>query len=151
MGLRFRKSIKIAPGVKINLGKKSVGMSIGGKYGGMSFNSKSGSRARASIPGTGLSYSSKLGGGKKGAARRKAKSTTAKPASSQPVCLRWWYILLIILFISAGIKGITANTGAAVVCIGIAAIMGGFTWKTAKKIANTEHEENVLPQEHEQK
>ena len=39
MGLRFRKSIKIAPGVKINIGKKSVGMSIGGKYGGISMNS----------------------------------------------------------------------------------------------------------------
>ena len=30
MGFRFRKSIKIAPGVKVNLGKKSVGVSVGG-------------------------------------------------------------------------------------------------------------------------
>lgn len=56
MGLRFRKSIKLAPGVKLNLGKKSAGISIGGKYGGVSFNSRTGSRSRISIPGTGISY-----------------------------------------------------------------------------------------------
>ena len=53
MGFRFRKSVKIAPGVKVNFGKKSVGMSIGNKGGGLSFNSRTGARARASIPGTG--------------------------------------------------------------------------------------------------
>ena len=61
MGLRFRKSFKIAPGVKVNIGKKSVGMSVGGKYGGVSVNSKTGARARMSAPGTGISYSEKLG------------------------------------------------------------------------------------------
>lgn len=70
MGLRFRKSFKIAPGVKLNLGSKSAGFSIGGKHGGVSWNSRSGSRVRASAPGTGLSYSRKLGGKK----RRKKKS-----------------------------------------------------------------------------
>lgn len=62
MGIRYRKSIKIAPGVKLNLGKKSAGISIGGKYGGVSFNSRTGARARVSAPGTGLSYSTKIGG-----------------------------------------------------------------------------------------
>lgn len=61
MGLRFRKSFKIAPGVKFNVGKKSVGVSVGGKHAGVSFNSKTGARARVSAPGTGLSYSTKLG------------------------------------------------------------------------------------------
>lgn len=61
MGFRFRKSIKIAPGVKVNFGKKSVGMSIGNKYAGVSVNSRTGARARVSAPGTGLSYSTKIG------------------------------------------------------------------------------------------
>ena len=34
MGLRFRKSIKLAPGVKLNIGKKSSGISVGGKRNG---------------------------------------------------------------------------------------------------------------------
>lgn len=29
--LRFRKSVKIVPGVKVNLSKSGVGMSVGGK------------------------------------------------------------------------------------------------------------------------
>ena len=31
MGLRFRKSIKLGGGAKLNINKKSVGMSVGGK------------------------------------------------------------------------------------------------------------------------
>lgn len=31
MGMRFRKSFKIAPGVKFNVNKKSVGMTFGSK------------------------------------------------------------------------------------------------------------------------
>lgn len=31
MGLRFRKSIKLGNSVKLNIGKKSVSMSVGGK------------------------------------------------------------------------------------------------------------------------
>ena len=61
MGLLFRKSFKIAPGVRFNVGKKSHGISIGGRGGGISFNSKSGTHARVSIPGTGISYTTKVG------------------------------------------------------------------------------------------
>lgn len=64
MGIRFRKSITIAPGVRFNLNKKSVGVSVGNKYGGVSYNTRTGARARVSAPGTGLSYSEKLGGSK---------------------------------------------------------------------------------------
>lgn len=66
MGLRFRKSIKVADGVKVNIGTKSAGVSVGGKYGGVSFNTKSGTNVHASAPGTGLSYTKKIGSKKKG-------------------------------------------------------------------------------------
>ena len=39
MGLRFRKSVKIAPGVRLNIGKKSVGISAGVKGARVSVNS----------------------------------------------------------------------------------------------------------------
>ena len=65
MGLRFRKSFKVAPGVRVNIGKKSAGVSIGGKGGGVSINSKTGAHGRVSIPGTGISYYEKIGGGNK--------------------------------------------------------------------------------------
>lgn len=60
MGLRFRKSVTIMPGVRVNFGKKSVGVSIGNKYGGVTVNSKTGVHTRVSIPGTGVSYTEKI-------------------------------------------------------------------------------------------
>ena len=32
MGIRFRKSFKVAPGVRLNVGKKSSSISLGNKY-----------------------------------------------------------------------------------------------------------------------
>lgn len=58
MGFRFRKSIKIAPGIKINFGKRGIS-SIGA--GGFSFGSR-GIYQNIGIPGTGISYRSKLVG-----------------------------------------------------------------------------------------
>ena len=56
MGLRFRKSFKVAPGVKVNIGKKNSSISFGGK-GARYTVSSSGRRTKSvSIPGTGISY-----------------------------------------------------------------------------------------------
>lgn len=56
MALRIRKSIKIAPGVKINLSKSGISTSLGGK--GATVNlSKRGTRITTGIPGTGISSS----------------------------------------------------------------------------------------------
>lgn len=67
MGFRFRKSFKIAPGVRLNLGKKSVGVSVGGKGARVSVNSNGRVTKSASIPGTGISYveSKKIGSKRK--------------------------------------------------------------------------------------
>ncbi|MCO2745546.1 DUF4236 domain-containing protein [Pseudomonas aeruginosa] len=56
MAIRFRKSIKVAPGVRLNISKSGVSTSVGGK--GFTANvSKRGVKTTASIPGTGLSAS----------------------------------------------------------------------------------------------
>lgn len=65
MGFRFRKSIKIASGVRVNVGSKSVGVSAGVKGARISTNTRTGTRATVGIPGTGLSYSEKIGGAKR--------------------------------------------------------------------------------------
>lgn len=66
MGLRFRKSIKVAPGVRVNVGKKSVGVSVGTKGARASINSSGRRTTSVGIPGTGISYVNTYGGGKKG-------------------------------------------------------------------------------------
>lgn len=61
MGFGFRKSFKIAPGVRFNVSSKSVGISAGVKGLRYSINSRHGSRVTASIPNTGLYYTTSGG------------------------------------------------------------------------------------------
>lgn len=60
MAFRFRKSFKIG-GVRINLGKSGVSASVGVKGLGVGVGPR-GPRMSASLPGTGLSYSARVGG-----------------------------------------------------------------------------------------
>lgn len=59
MGFRFRKSFKIAKGLRINLGKRGASLSIGGRGATLNVGAK-GVRGTVGLPGTGLSYSTKL-------------------------------------------------------------------------------------------
>jgi hypothetical protein len=62
MGFGFRKSIKILPGVRVNVGRSGVSTTIGGR--GASVNSgKRGTYLNAGVPGTGLSYRARMDGG----------------------------------------------------------------------------------------
>lgn len=98
MGLNFRKSIKVAPGVKLNLGKKSAGISVGGKYGGMSFNSKRGVRARTSIPGTGISYiTGKIGGKCSHSSHSGIAPSTVLPENY--AYKKFWVLLVLCVFL----------------------------------------------------
>lgn len=83
MSTRFRKSVSLGKGVKLNISKSSVGVSLGGKHGGVSLNSKNGARAHVSAPGTGLSYSQKLGGSSKSSNFGSSKSANAYHSRSE--------------------------------------------------------------------
>jgi Protein of unknown function (DUF4236) len=58
MGWRFRRSVKIAPGLRLNIGKRSVGASVGPRGAKVSVNTRGEVRRTAGLPGTGLSYTS---------------------------------------------------------------------------------------------
>jgi hypothetical protein len=59
MGFRFRKTIKLFPGVKLNFSKSGLSTSIGGP--GATINiSKRGTRGTVGIPGAGISSSENL-------------------------------------------------------------------------------------------
>lgn len=61
MGWGFRKSIKIAPGVRLNLSKRGVSGTFGGKGASINVGSK-GAYLNTGIPGTGLYSRTKIGG-----------------------------------------------------------------------------------------
>jgi len=79
MPFRFRKSIKLAPGVRLNVGKRASSLTIGRRGASINFGSR-GAHANVGIPGTGLSYRSKIGGGAStpiGPAGRSSESSTS--------------------------------------------------------------------------
>lgn len=99
MGLRFRRTIKIAPGVRLNIGKRGISTSIGKRGAGVTFGTK-GTTAHVGIPGTGISYTTKVGSKK-----NHSNNSIPKTHQSQPSgcgcnsCLG----LLVILLILGGI------------------------------------------------
>lgn len=133
MGLRFRKSVKIAPGVKLNFNKKSTSVSIGGKHGGVTFNSKRGVTARTSLPGTGISYTQKIGGGK----NRKAKTTARRdmtPHTYPPIVYKICYIsafvvcAALLIFVFAAFS-VSVGTGLVIFAPWAFLLLCGFLWR----------------------
>ena len=59
MAFRFRKSIKLFPGVKLNLSKKGISSLSIGKRGARINISKKGIQTTLGIPGTGIFYKTK--------------------------------------------------------------------------------------------
>lgn len=117
MGLRFRKSIKIAPGLKLNLNKKSVSLTAGTKGAHFTVNSKGKKTASAGIPGTGLSYSQSFGG-KNASSSPKTVKSAGKSVAPSPVQgpqnnddndkekwyhRTWFIILMLIIFFPVGL------------------------------------------------
>lgn len=64
MGLRYRSSFKLFPGVRLNLSKSGVSASFGVPGATLNLGPR-GARATIGVPGTGLSYSTQLNGGGK--------------------------------------------------------------------------------------
>jgi hypothetical protein len=86
MGFRFRKSFKLAPGVRMNLSRKGAGVSLGGK--GFTHSvGPSGRRTTVNAPGTGLSY----------AVQHKTGRSKGSPQGSALSGLFWLIIIVAFL------------------------------------------------------
>lgn len=119
MGFRFRKSFKVAPGVKFNLNKKSVGVTFGGKGAHYTVNSSGKKTTSVGIPGTGVYYTHSTGGsgasgggassGGNGGSGGSGGSVSGggfsqAPAPRDPFYQRTWFIVLsLIVFAPLGI------------------------------------------------
>lgn len=81
MGLRFRTSIKLGPGVRLNLGKKSASMSFGGKAGRYTVSTTGRRTTSVNLPG-GLSYVSSTSG--RGRSTRQPSRAIPPPTTPAP-------------------------------------------------------------------
>ena len=117
MGFRFRKSIKIAPGIRLNISKRGQSLSIGGR-GATTNISKRGIRQTFGIPGTDLSYSRMVGKGKQRGSRDASSQVGLRAGNGTPVAgsklgLGCVLVLVVILAVCAGVgSGNEANSGA---------------------------------------
>lgn len=91
MAINFRKSIKILPGVKLNLSKTGVSVSAGVRGARVTVG-KRGTHATVGLPGTGLSVTKKIGGKSKKAtaetARQEINAETIPRLSREEIHLR---------------------------------------------------------------
>ena len=79
MAVRFRKSVKLGPGIRVNFSKRGVSTTIGPK-GFTTSIGKSGVYRNVSIPGTGISFRNKVGGGK--SSKRRSSGSVSRASSS---------------------------------------------------------------------
>ena len=118
MGLRLKKSFKIAPGVKLNLNKNSTSVTFGKRGAHYTINSKGKKTTSVGIPGTGISYTKTMGDT---SSRNRSNSNSKEqnggsfmsennfsdPGPNGPG-KKWyqktgWIILLLILFFPVGL------------------------------------------------
>jgi hypothetical protein len=82
MALRFRRTMKIAPGIRLNLTKKGISARVGPKGAGVTIGT-SGTTVSAGIPGSGLHVSQKVKK-VKAAPSQKTVSTVDATSKSAP-------------------------------------------------------------------
>jgi hypothetical protein len=78
MGIRFRKRIKLAPGLHLNLSGSGLSMSAGPRGASMTFGGRGGTYMNAGIPGTGLYARERVGTAPSEADSRSSGSGTVK-------------------------------------------------------------------------
>lgn len=99
MGTRFRKSVNIGGGTRLNISKSGVGVSTGGKGFRKSISPNGRQRTTVSIPGTGVSYVKE-----KGTRRNKTENAGGVTREKKPFFNRTLIIVIIsILFAPLGI------------------------------------------------
>lgn len=91
MGLRFRRSIKLFPGLRLNLTTRGVSATIGPRGANVSAGPR-GTYANVGIPGTGLSARERLDG-----PPSDGQAPTGSTAPARRSTIAPWLVLLVII------------------------------------------------------
>ena len=92
MGFRLRRTVRLLPGLRLNLSKSGVSASVGTRGAWLTFG-RNGTRTTVGIPGTGISYTST-------SEAHEYQSPAAMPTRASA---GWLVALLAMLAIAAGI------------------------------------------------
>ena len=136
MAFRFRKSINLGGGARVNFSKSGIGASVGGKGCRVTKKADGGTRATVGIPGTGLSY-------QKDSKKSQAKSSVSA-APAKPAFTFFWIMFTILSFplIALGALLMLAEPviGAAFVAFGVILLISArhYKKKIQKKVGQRE-------------
>lgn len=83
MGFRFRRSIGLLPGVRVNFGKRGISATIGVRGAGVTLGPR-GTHLNVGLPGTGLSFRTRLDAPPERPSRTGPPIPTATPESRSP-------------------------------------------------------------------
>jgi Protein of unknown function (DUF4236) len=85
MALRFRRRVKLFPGVHLNISRSGISTSIGVRGASLTFG-KHGTYANTGLPGTGISWRGKVSN----------DSTPSQPIQGNPKThhIHWWTVVL---------------------------------------------------------
>lgn len=111
MSFRFRKSFKIAPGVRLNLSKSGIGMSAGVRGARVGVNSR-GTYTSVGIPGTGISSINYHSYGKKSSGGKMPIETSIPSRAIQTKSssgIGWFVLINLILVVINFFVGVTAT------------------------------------------
>lgn len=86
MGFRFRKSFKIAPGIRLNLSKSGIGASVGVKGFRVTKRADGRMQRTTSIPGTGVSYVTTSSGSSSRNDEAVVSEPTPRKTTTCPTC-----------------------------------------------------------------
>lgn len=122
MGFRFRKSISLGKGVRLNVSKRGVGVS-GGVKGFRVSTGPSGTRRTISIPGTGISHTQKIGSNtRKTNTHHNSSSNTKKPINKTKIFINALFLFAVVSLLNSNFLG--------------ALILGGLGFFLLKKTQN---------------
>jgi uncharacterized protein DUF4236 len=133
MGFRYRRSLRVAPGLRLNLSKSGISASVGRPDLTVNFGRRS--RATLGIPGTGLSYTSYSKSGRTRPGRRASSAAGEVTSASRLNGIAAVFGLILLVFSDLKWQG-------GLVFVGALTVAAGRTyWKIAKRKRT---EESVL-------
>lgn len=137
MGFRFRKSIRLGGGLRLNVSKRGIGLSAGVKGARIGIGPR-GVRSTLSLPGTGLSYTteSRWAKGRRGRAGAMSKPTAQAQGPSYPFApippkIQHWQLLTIAWCVAPFTLG---GGPAALIAIGVLAFTI-YAWRRPGRLA----------------
>lgn len=135
MGVRFRKSVKLAPGIRASVGKKSASVSFGGRGGRYTISSTGRRTSSVSIPGTGVSYVSSSTRGRGPSAGSPSPVSVSGPSRRASKVYGIIFLILSVLLILMGVSALSFG-GWVILVIGALSLLLGIYYLRRSRAMN---------------